>query len=283
MEIAESVEAVWRARRELSGELGLVPTMGALHAGHLALVEQARRECGRVWVSIFVNPLQFGPTEDLARYPRDLAADLALLRAAGVALAFTPSVEIMYPVGFASTVMVGPIAARLEGERRPGHFQGVATVVSKLFVVTRPTRAYFGQKDAQQLRVIQRVTADLGFDLTIVPVETVREADGLALSSRNRYLGPAERRAASVLVRALRMAYAAWRAGERDATRLRHLMEGVIKAEPLARIDYVSIADDRTLEELQQLDGPALASMAVFIGQTRLIDNCRLAEGAPAP
>jgi pantoate--beta-alanine ligase len=283
MEIIESIEALWVARRAVGGQLGLIPTMGALHAGHLALVKCARAESDVVWVTIFVNPLQFGPNEDLSRYPRDLEGDLAKLAAAGVDLVFTPPLEAIYPSDFSTRVEVQAITARLEGERRPGHFVGVATVVTKLFALTQPHRAYFGKKDAQQLRVIRRLTRDLGFPIEIVPVSTVREPDGLALSSRNLYLDPAERRAATALARALHAARAAWLAGEREGDALRGIMRQILEAEPLARIDYVSVADDVTLEECQRLTGPALASLAVFIGTTRLIDNVRLAEDEPDP
>jgi pantoate--beta-alanine ligase len=283
VEIIESIEALWAARRGVGGRLGLVPTMGALHAGHLALVERARAESDVVWVTIFVNPLQFGPREDLSRYPRDLEGDLAKLAAAGVDLVFTPPLEAIYPPDFSTRVEVHGITARLEGERRPGHFVGVATVVTKLFALTQPHRAYFGKKDAQQLRVIRRLTRDLGFPIEIVPVATVREPDGLALSSRNLYLDPAERRAATALSRALHAARAAWLAGERGGEALRNTMWSVLEAEPLARIDYVSVADDATLEECARLTGPAVASLAVFIGATRLIDNVRLADDEPDP
>lgn len=284
MEVVSTIPAVWAARRALRDPLGLVPTMGALHAGHLALVERARRDGGVVWATIFVNPLQFGPQEDLTTYPRDLAGDLARLAAAGVALVFTPTVEEMYPAGFSTTVTVGGVSEGLEGARRPGHFAGVATVVAKLFALARPDRAYFGQKDAQQLRVIRRLAADLAFDLQIVPVPTVREPDGLALSSRNRYLNAAERQAATVLARALSAARREWLAGARDADALRAAMAAVLAAEPLARVDYISLADDVTLRELQGAVGAvALASLAVFVGRTRLIDNLLLAEGVADP
>jgi pantoate--beta-alanine ligase len=283
MRTVETIAEIWAARRTVAGELALVPTMGALHAGHLRLVERARAEADTVWVSIFVNPLQFGPREDLATYPRDLAGDLAKLAAAGVDLVFTPALTEMYPADFTTRVEVGGLSAGLEGERRPGHFAGVATVVTKLFALTRPDRAYFGQKDAQQLRVIQRLTRDLGFPLRIVPVATVREPDGLALSSRNAYLSPAERRAATVLARALAAARRAWLAGERDAETLRGAMRAVLSAEPLARVDYASVADDATLRECERVEGPALASLAVFVGPTRLIDNVLLAADAPDP
>jgi pantoate--beta-alanine ligase len=280
MEIVGAVPALWAARRAAAGPLALVPTMGALHAGHLALVARARAEAASVWVSIFVNPLQFGPREDLAAYPRDLEGDLSQLRANGVDLVFTPELAEMYPPGFSTRVEVGGVSEGLEGERRPGHFAGVATVVARLFGLTRPDLAYFGEKDAQQLRVIQRLTADLGLDLRIVPVATVREPDGLALSSRNVYLDPVERRAATVLWRSLQAARRAFQAGERDAERLRAAMRAVLAAEPLARVDYVSVADDVTLKELTEIAGPAVASLAVRIGATRLIDNVRLDERA---
>ena len=283
MEIVRTNQSLWVARRALTGSLGLVPTMGALHAGHLALVEQALQGNDHVWVTIFVNPLQFGPREDLSAYPRDLEADLRKLKAAGVELVFTPDAEEMYPPDFSTRVEVSGLTERLEGERRPGHFKGVATVVTKLFALARPERAYFGKKDAQQLRVIQRMTRDLGFDLEIVPVATVREPDGLAMSSRNRYLSGNERRAAAALSRALATARAAWLAGERDAGQLRERIEKLVAAEPLARVDYVSIADDATLEELEWLEGPAVASLAIFIGRARLIDNVRLAADEPDP
>lgn len=265
---------LWRA--ETTRDVGLVPTMGYLHAGHLSLVERARRDNARVAASVFVNPTQFGPREDLARYPRDLDRDTKLLRDAGCDLLFAPAAEEMYPAGFASTVDPGPVAAPLEGERRPGHFRGVATVVLKLFGIVRPTRAYFGAKDAQQLAVIRRVTADLDVPVEVVGCPTVREADGLAMSSRNSYLDPQQRRAAPVLQRALTAARAAVSGGERDAERLRGLMREVIAAEPLARLDYVSVADPATFRELTRVEGPALALLAVHIGNARLIDNVGL-------
>lgn len=277
MRVVTTVAEVWAARRALAGRLGLAPTMGALHAGHLSLVTRARAEADAVWVTVFINPLQFGPREDLASYPRDLDGDLAKLRAAGVDLVFTPGLQEMYPSGFSTRVEVSGVSEGLEGERRPGHFAGVATVVTKLFALTRPDVAVFGEKDAQQLRVIRRMTADLGFDLRIVGAPTVRDPDGLALSSRNAYLSPVERRAAPVLRRALAAAEQAHASGERDGARLRAAMEAVLAAEPLARVDYVSVADDATMVELDTVTGPALASLAVWIGTTRLIDNVRLA------
>ena len=253
--------------------LGLVPTMGALHAGHLSLVARARRENGRTLASIFVNPTQFGENEDLAAYPRTPENDLRLLESLGVDAVWTPSPEEVYPHGFQTFVTVDDVSAPLEGARRPGHFRGVATVVAKLFNVFQPDRAYFGQKDAQQVAVIRRMAADLSFPVDVVVCPTIREADGLALSSRNVNLSPAERRAAPVLNRALLAASAAFESGERDAERLRDVVSETLAAEPLARPDYVSVADAVTLLELERVAGPALVSLAVRFGGTRLIDN----------
>ena|SRR5829696_1039334 len=247
--------------------------MGYLHEGHMSLVRAARRDCDAVAASIFVNPMQFGPREDLARYPRDPDRDLGLLREAGVDVVFMPDVTEVYPPGFSSFVEVGQIAERLEGKRRPGHFRGVATVVCKLFNVVRPDVAYFGQKDAQQLRVIRRMVADLDLPVQIAGLPTVREPDGLALSSRNVYLSEDERRQALVLSRALRLAEDRYRDGERNAETIRRAMRRLIREAPAASIDYASIADSDTLEELRTIDRPALVSLAVRIGSTRLIDN----------
>jgi pantoate--beta-alanine ligase len=268
-----------RAARAAVGpgtRVGLVPTMGYLHAGHLSLVEQARNECDLVVVSIFVNPTQFGPTEDLSRYPRDEARDLQFLESAGVDWVFLPTAEEIYPSGFQTYVEVREVTTVLEGAARPGHFAGVATVVAKLFNLVQPGVAYFGQKDAQQIVVIRRMVRDLNFPVDLVVGMTIREPDGLALSSRNVYLDPAERQAALVLSRALRAAHDLWDAGERDGERLRAAMRAVLAAEPLAQPDYVSIADLDTLAELEAIapDQGALASLAVRIGRgTRLIDN----------
>lgn len=263
-----------RARRDsLPNPHGLVPTMGYLHEGHLSLVRRARHECRSVGVSIFVNPSQFGPQEDLAAYPRDLPRDLALLETEGVDLVWTPDAEAMYPRDFQTWVTVDSVSRPLEGERRPGHFRGVATIVAKLLHAFEPQRAYFGQKDAQQTVVVRRMMADLDFDVEVVVCPTVREADGLALSSRNTYLSPEERRAAPVLYRSLSAGEAAFAAGERDADRLRNLLKNHLKQEPLAQSQYVSVADPETLDELQGPVLRALLSMAVVIGKTRLIDN----------
>jgi pantoate--beta-alanine ligase len=258
------------------GSLGLVPTMGYLHAGHVSLVERARRENARVAASVFVNPTQFGPNEDLARYPRDLDRDRLLLEAAGCDLVFVPPVEEVYPPGADTFVVPGRVAARLEGERRPGHFRGVATVVLKLLNIVQPDRAYFGAKDAQQLAVIRALVRDLDHPVHVVGCPTVREPDGLAMSSRNSYLTPEERRAAPALFRALSAARALWERGERDAEALRAEMRRVLAEEPLLRVDYVSAADPDTFEEQARADGPTLLSLAVFCGRARLIDNVRL-------
>jgi pantoate--beta-alanine ligase len=254
---------------------GLVPTMGYLHDGHLALVRRARAENDRVAVSIYVNPTQFAPTEDLSSYPSDLERDLRLLRDAGVDLVFTPDNSVMYPSGFQTTVSLADVTQSLEGASRPTHFAGVATIVAKLFNIIQPTRAYFGQKDAQQAIVLQQMARDLNFDLDMVICPIVREADGLAMSSRNVYLSPEQRTAATVLNRALNLAAAALNAGERDGELLRALLTTTISAESLATIDYVSVADPLTLVELDQVADRALLSLAVFFGRTRLIDNMR--------
>ena len=247
--------------------------MGALHEGHMALVRSARADNATAVVSVFVNPAQFGPGEDLATYPRDLDADLSKLEEAGVDLVFAPPVEEVYPDGFDTYVDVGEVARPLEGGARPGHFRGVATVVCKLLALVRPDRAYFGQKDAQQCLVVERLNADLGLGARIVVVPTVREPDGLALSSRNAYLGPEERGAAPVLYRALQAGRRLVEDGVSDAEVVRRRIRETIGREPLARIDYVSVADAGTLRELDRVDGPALASLAVYFGKTRLIDN----------
>lgn len=277
MQVVTTLEELWNARAELSGPVGFVPTMGYLHEGHLSLVRCAKEQCASTVVSIFVNPTQFGPNEDLEAYPRDLERDLRMLRAAGVDVVWTPTAEVMYPPGFQTWVTVEHLTRPLEGAQRPGHFRGVTTVVSKLFNAVRPDKAFFGQKDAQQAAVIRRMTLDLSYPITIVVCPTQREPDGLALSSRNTYLSPEEREAATVLYRALKTAEAAYQAGERNADVLRQLMRDTIRAEPLARLQYVSCADYDTLAELQFVQGKALLSMAVFIGETRLIDNLVLA------
>lgn len=254
--------------------LGLVPTMGFLHEGHLSLVRRAKQECGAVAVSIFVNPTQFGPRDDFSSYPRDMARDLALLRDVNTDLVLAPASSEIYPPGHTTGVEVGAITDLLEGAARPGHFRGVATVVCKLFNIVQPTRAYFGQKDAQQTIVIRKMVRDLDMPLEVVICPTVREADGLAMSSRNTYLAAAERRAAAVLYRALTAAEAQFQSGERDAETLRRVMRTTLAGEPLANVDYLSVADHETLRELETIaQGGALLSLAVRIGSTRLIDN----------
>jgi pantoate--beta-alanine ligase len=273
MEIVMRVNEVRRQREGLTNPFGLVPTMGFLHEGHLSLVRRARAECASVGVSIFVNPTQFSPQEDLTAYPRDLERDLALLEREGVDLVWTPTLEEMYPEHFQTWVTVEGVSQGLEGAQRPGHFRGVATVVSKLFNVFQPDKAYFGQKDAQQSLVIRRMVQDLNFPVEVVVCPTMREADGLAMSSRNAYLNADERRAATVLFRALCAARDAFSNGERDAEALRRRMTEIIRDEPMAQEQYASVAD---AEALQELNGPverALLSMAVRIGKTRLIDN----------
>ncbi len=265
----------WRASHP--GSLGLVPTMGYLHDGHLELVHRARRENLHVVVSIFVNPTQFGPNEDFERYPRDEVRDLNLLRDAGVNAVYLPSAAEMYPPGYQTYVTVEDVTRPLEGASRPGHFRGVATVVLKLFNASSPDRAYFGRKDAQQLRVIQRMTRDLDLGVEIVPCDIVREPDGLAMSSRNVYLTPGQRAAAPILKQALDHARELWEAGTRDAEALRAAVRKRIETEPLAAIEYVSLADDVTLEEIDgQVTRPALLSLVVKFGNTRLLDNVEL-------
>jgi len=278
VKVLDSLGELRQTRASLPEPVGLVPTMGFLHDGHLSLVEKARQECRTVAVSIFVNPTQFGPTEDLAAYPRDLPRDLASLEAAGVDLVWTPAPEVIYPPGFQTWVTVEGVSQGLEGERRPGHFRGVATIVTKLLHVFQPQRAYFGQKDAQQAAVIRRLTADLDFPTEIVVCPTVREPDGLAMSSRNTYLDPDERRAATVLYRALEAGRRTYAAGERDADRLRQILQTVLAEEPRAEVQYVSAADPDTLQELHGPVESALLSLAVFIGKTRLIDNLVISD-----
>jgi pantoate--beta-alanine ligase len=278
LQTAVTLAELWRARAALSEPVGLVPTMGYLHEGHLSLVRRARAECAAVTVSIFVNPTQFGPSEDLATYPRDLDRDLRLLADEGADLVWLPTPEVMYREGYQTWVTVEEVTQGLEGECRPGHFRGVATVVTKLFTAVQPQRAYFGQKDAQQFAVIRQLTRDLNFPLEIVVCPTVREPDGLAMSSRNAYLSPEERQAATVLYRALSAARRAFAAGEQDADRLRGIVAELVAAEPLARLQYVSCADPESLRELRAVGHQALLSLAAFVGRTRLIDNVLLGQ-----
>lgn len=262
-----------REARAQGRVIGLVPTMGALHEGHLSLVRQARRDCSAVFASIFVNPKQFGPSEDLAKYPRSLDADREKLSAAGVEAVFVPEPEEMYPAGFSTYVSVEGLSERLEGKSRPGHFRGVTTVVLKLLQITLPDFVYFGRKDAQQARIIRQMARDLNLDARIVLSPIVREPDGLAMSSRNAYLNEEERRAAAALHRALDAARSALQRGERDALELRAAMRRVLDAEPQARVDYAEIVDAESFEPVLQVSGASYALLAVFIGKTRLIDN----------
>jgi pantoate--beta-alanine ligase len=272
MKVIETIAEMRQLRQQLTQPIGFVPTMGYLHEGHLSLVRQAKADNSSVVVSIFVNPTQFGPGEDFKSYPRDTQRDLAMLEPM-TDIVFMPSTAEMYPDGFDSRVEVGNITERLEGASRPGHFRGVTTVVAKLFNIVLPTRAYFGQKDAQQAAVIKKMVADLNMNLEIVTLPTVREPDGLAMSSRNTYLNPEQRRAATVLYRSLKLAQDMWLRGENSTDEIRHKMTELIRKEPLADIDYISIADAETLEELDTVRAKALVSMAVKFGRTRLIDN----------
>lgn len=273
MKIVSALPDLRAIRIALPGTFGLVPTMGALHEGHLALVRRARAECDHVGVSLFVNATQFGPNEDLSQYPRPLERDLQLLDSLGVDVAWTPAPDTVYPPNFQTWVTVEEVTKPLEGKARPGHFRGVATVVAKLFNAFTPDRAYFGQKDAQQVVVIKQMARDLNFPVEVVVCPTVREPDGLALSSRDVYLNPEERQTATVLYRALSAAKRDFESGQRDAEILRARMSSIIAAEPLAREEYVSVADPETLAELETIEQGALLSIAVRIGKTRLIDN----------
>lgn len=279
MQVVQTIAEV-RAQRWANPTVswGLVPTMGSLHEGHLSLVRQARANNDRVAVSIFVNPIQFDRRDDLDAYPRQLAADCALLEAEGVDLVWSPTEADMYPDGFQTYVAVEQLTTGLEGAMRDGHFRGVTTVVAKLFNVCQPTRAYFGQKDAQQAAVIRQMARDLGFNLDVVVCPIVRESDGLAMSSRNALLSPDERAAATVLSRALQSAQQAWTNGERDAEHLRSTLLAVLQGEPLAKPEYISVADPITLQELNGEVSTGLCSMAVFVGTTRLIDNMILGD-----
>ncbi len=278
MEIINRIPRMMSVARELRAEgarIGLVPTMGALHEGHLSLMSLAREMCDKVVVSIFVNPAQFGPSEDFERYPRDIARDAELAFTREVDLIFAPSPEDMYPPGFSTYVVVEGLSEKLEGASRPGHFRGVTTVVNKLFNIVHPHFAFFGRKDAQQVILIKRMVRELSMDVEIVVGPTVREEDGLALSSRNVYLSTEERKAATVLRRALERARTSYNGGERDSARLLAAMRNIIEADPHARIDYLAITGISNLNPVETIpaDRPILISLAVFIGKTRLIDN----------
>ncbi|MFT8720051.1 pantoate--beta-alanine ligase [Acetobacter sp.] len=273
MNVFSSIADVRAARASMTGTLGFVPTMGFLHEGHLSLVRRAKAECDAAAVSIFINPTQFVAGEDLDRYPRALERDLALLREAGVAFVFTPQAQDMYPPGFATSIDVGPVAFPLEGASRPGHFSGVATVVTKLFNIVQPTKAFFGQKDAQQCAVIRRLVTDLNMPLDVIICDTVRNESGLALSSRNAYLDEDERHRASLLHAALQTAKEYVGKGERNAETVRRTMRDMFAREPDFIVDYISIADPISLAELDRIENEALVSLAVRVGTTRLIDN----------
>jgi pantoate--beta-alanine ligase len=269
-----SLSELRAVRASMQGSFGLIPTMGALHAGHGSLVQRARQECDRIGASIFVNPAQFSAGEDFGKYPRTIERDLELFEKLGADIVFVPGADIMYPPGYQSWVEVEGVAMRLEGECRPGHFRGVTTVVAKLFNAFTPSRAYFGQKDAQQVVVLKRMVRDLNFPVELVVCPTVRDADGLALSSRNAYLNPAERQAATVLHRSLCAAKERYDSGERNAETLRAIIRSILNGESLADAQYVSAADPETLEELETINRGVLLSLAVRFGKTRLIDNC---------
>jgi len=279
MQTLTPLPALRAALAVLPKPIGLVPTMGYLHPGHLSLVHLARMECETVVASIFINPTQFGPHEDLSAYPRDLDSDLTKLRNEGADIVWTPAKEEIYPSGFQTWVEVEELTKFLEGAMRPGHFRGVTTVVAKLFNAVQPQKAYFGQKDAQQVAVIKQMVRDLNFPVEIVVCPTMREYDGLAMSSRNAYLKGDERRAATVLYRALNAAKSAYKTGERSANTLRHLMADTIRTEPLVKMQYVSCAHPLTLKDLDWVEQDALFSMAVYVGGTRLIDNFLLEGG----
>jgi pantoate--beta-alanine ligase len=266
-----------KIRREQDRTIGLVPTMGALHEGHLSLVREARRMCDVVVVSVFVNPTQFGPSEDYEDYPRDLTKDTALLTDYNVDYIFAPAAEEIYPKDFSTYVNVGGLSKLLEGESRPGHFRGVATVVAILLNTVRPDFAFFGQKDAQQAVIIKRMVRDLAFDTEIVVSPTVREDSGLAISSRNLYLDAEEQQSAAVIHRALKQAKEIYKKGERHAGKLAEIVRTTIETEPRVRVDYVSVVDAETLERLDKLDErPILVAVAAYVGKTRLIDNTML-------
>ena len=283
MRLINTVAEMASAQKRVNRPLGLVPTMGALHEGHLSLVRRARGDNATLAVSIFVNPTQFGPQEDINNYPRDLERDLALLEELGADLVFIPQPDDMYPVGFDTWVNVGRIASRLEGVSRPGHFRGVATVVAKLFSIIRPDRAYFGQKDAQQVQVIRRMNDDLNLGVELIVLPTMREPDGLAMSSRNAYLSPQERQTALVLYRSLCLAQQMYDQGRRKSSAIKEAMQHLIQGEPMSHLEYVSIAHPDTLDELDTIQGPALVSLAVRVGKTRLIDNVVLGSGGLSP
>jgi pantoate--beta-alanine ligase len=276
MKTAKTIQEIRSIRNQMTGRVGFVPTMGYLHAGHLSLVKAARNDCDHVIVSIYINPTQFAPNEDLSAYPRDLDHDLLILEEAGTDLVWLPDDETMYPESFQTWVTVQDLTQPLEGQYRPEHFRGVCTIVAKLFNVVQPQRAYFGQKDAQQAAVLKRMTLDLNFPIEMVVCPIVREMDHLAMSSRNAYLTPDQRQAATVLSRALFAARDLFQAGETNTAAILARMQIIIQAEPLAKIQYLSCADPITLLEIDSIKDQALISLAVYFGKTRLIDNLLL-------
>jgi pantoate--beta-alanine ligase len=278
MKVVDTIAEMKKLRRALKEPVGFVPTMGYLHEGHISLVRRAKAENKSVVASIFVNPTQFGPKEDMASYPRDLPRDLAMLEQAGTDVVFLPKDGEIYPQGYDTWVDVDRLTKRLEGASRPTHFRGVTTVVAKLFNIVEADNAYFGQKDAQQVLVIRKMVKDLDMNVNVVVCTTVREPDGLAMSSRNSYLTPSQRQAAPVLYQSLLLAKKLHRKSERDAKKIIRQMTDMIRKEPQAQIDYISIADAETLEELETIKGKALVSLAVKIGKPRLIDNIVLAK-----
>jgi pantoate--beta-alanine ligase len=284
MEIIRTISWMKETARQARAEnhvIGLIPTMGALHEGHLSLIRRARVDCSRVYASIFLNPTQFGPNEDLSRYPKTFDSDVEKLTAAGVEVLFAPEISEIYPPGFRTYVNVEGLSERLEGRSRPGHFRGVTTVVLKLFEIVQPQLAYFGRKDAQQVRILQQMAIDLNLNVEIVVCPIVREGQGLALSSRNSYLNSEERRAATVLQRALDEARRELNSGTRDALQLQTTIRRVLSSEPLARVDYVEIVDAESFEPVSSIGArPVYALLAIFVGKTRLIDNL-LIEHAP--
>jgi pantoate--beta-alanine ligase len=276
MKVVETIPEMKKTRRALQEPVGFVPTMGYLHEGHVSLVREAKKENKSVIVSIYVNPTQFGPREDLSKYPRDLKRDLAMLEKVGTDVVFFPSDKEMYPDGYDTWVEVDKLTKRLEGASRPTHFRGVTTIVNKLFNIVEADSAYFGQKDAQQALVIQKMVKDLNMNVRVIVCPTLREPDGLAMSSRNVYLTPEQRKQAIVLNRSLQLAEDLYAKGERNAPNIKQQMTGLIQKEPLALIDYISIANPETLEELDMIQGQALVSMVVKFGNTRLLDNIML-------
>ena len=273
MKVIETIDEMKRERAKLPGTVGFVPTMGYLHEGHMSLVRRAKIDNSAVVVSIFVNPTQFGPKEDFDKYPRDTERDLAMLEKEKTNIVFMPSVAEMYPPGYDTWVSVEKLTQPLEGAIRPGHFRGVTTVVNKLFNIVQPTKAYFGQKDAQQALVLRKMAVDLNMNLEVVTLPTVRESDGLAMSSRNVYLKPRQRKQAVVISQALSLAYELYAQGETNANVIRQKMKELIEQQPLGKIEYISIASTETLEELETVNPPTLVSLVVIFGKTRLLDN----------